>query len=156
MAYVIWAHKRFTECYPTCKKAGLCAVMSMWLVNIKEHVWSIGTCPTTILLSAMGECVSECCTERLKIGILPHMRWWTCMLPRELILDGVAPPQENGMTQYAKSGIMVTFHGALYQVCITLHYIWQQGTSSSIMHIILTMHNYLWKVSCAITHKESL
>ena len=26
------------RCYPTCKKAELCAVMSMWQVHIKEHV----------------------------------------------------------------------------------------------------------------------
>ena len=66
MAYVIWAYKKFPECSPTHKKAGLCAVMPMWLVHIKEHVWTIGTCPTTILLSAMSECVNECCIERPK------------------------------------------------------------------------------------------
>ena len=33
--------------------------------------------------------------------VLPHLRWWACMLPRELIWEGVAPPQQ-GMTQYAK------------------------------------------------------
>ena len=36
--------------------------MSIWLVHIKEHVWTmVGTCPTTILLSAvtMCECVCE-------------------------------------------------------------------------------------------------
>ena len=27
----------------------------------KEHVWFIGTCPTTILLSAMSECTNEYC-----------------------------------------------------------------------------------------------
>ena len=26
--------------------------------------------------------------------VLPHMRWWACMLPRELIWEGVAPPQQ--------------------------------------------------------------
>ena len=67
---------------------------------------SVGTCPTTVLLFAMSECVSECCTERLNDKeVLPCMRWWTCMLPRELIWEGVAPPQENGMTQYAKGGL---------------------------------------------------
>ena len=43
--------QEFTECFQTLKKVRLCAVMSMWLVHIKEHVWSVGTCPTTILLS---------------------------------------------------------------------------------------------------------
>ena len=39
----------------------VCAIMSIWLVHIKEHVWTVGTCPTTILLSAvtMCECVYE-------------------------------------------------------------------------------------------------
>ena len=45
----------------THKKAGVCAIMSIWLVHIKEHVWTVGTCPTTILLSTitMCECVCE-------------------------------------------------------------------------------------------------
>ena len=49
------------ECSPMRKKAGVCAIMSIWLVHIKEHVWTVGTCPTTILLSAvtMCECVCE-------------------------------------------------------------------------------------------------
>ena len=34
-------------------------------MHIKEHVWTVGTCPTTILLSAMSECVNEFCIERL-------------------------------------------------------------------------------------------
>ena len=59
---VIWACKRFPECSPTIKKPGVCAVMSMWLVHIKECMWSIRTCPTTMLLSAMSEFASECCT----------------------------------------------------------------------------------------------
>ena len=58
------------------KKAGVCTVMSMWLVHIKEHVSSIRTCPTTILLSTMIECVSECCIEGPNDKeVLPHMRW---------------------------------------------------------------------------------
>ena len=64
MAYYVWAYKRFPECFPTHKKAGVCAVMPMWLVHIKEHVWTVGTCLTTTLLSAMSECVNECCIER--------------------------------------------------------------------------------------------
>ena len=38
------------------KKAGMSAVMSMWLVHIKEHVWTIWICPTTILLPTRYEC----------------------------------------------------------------------------------------------------
>ena len=56
-----WWKSGWWECSPTHKKAGVCAIMSIWLVHIKEHVWTIGTCPTTILLSAvtMCECVCE-------------------------------------------------------------------------------------------------
>ena len=56
-----WWKSGWRECSPTRKKAGVCAIMSIWLVHIKEHVWTVGTCPTTILLSAvtMCECVYE-------------------------------------------------------------------------------------------------
>ena len=36
------------------KKSGVCAVMSLWLVHIKDHVWSIRICPTTILLPTLS------------------------------------------------------------------------------------------------------
>ena len=63
----------------------------------KKHVWSIGTSPTTIHLSAMSECASECCIEGPNDKeVLPHMRRQACMLPRELIWEEVAPPQEKG------------------------------------------------------------
>ena len=92
----------FTECYPTHKKAGLSTVMSMWLVHTKEHMWSIGTCPTTILQSATSECVSECHIEQAK--------WYRYCL----VWDGRPVcsseswsgrgwlPLNKGMTQYAK------------------------------------------------------
>ena len=51
---------RWRECSPTRKKAGVCAIMSIWLVHIKEHVWTVGTCPTTILLSAVTMCACVC------------------------------------------------------------------------------------------------
>ena len=95
MAYVIWAYKRFPQCSPTCKKAGVCTVMPMWLVHIKEHV-DHQNMPTPILLSAMSECVNGCCIKRPnKKEVLLHMRWQTCMLPRELIWEEVAPPHEK-------------------------------------------------------------
>ena len=56
-----WWKSGWRECSPTQKKARVCAIMSIWLVHIKEHVWTVGTCPITILLSAvtMCECVCE-------------------------------------------------------------------------------------------------
>ena len=56
-----WWKSGWWECSPTHKKAGMCAIMSIWLLHIKEHVWTIGTCPTTILLSAVTMC--ECASE---------------------------------------------------------------------------------------------
>ena len=53
-----WWKSGWRECSPTRKKAGVCAIMSIWLVHIKEHVWTVGTCPTTILLSTVNMC--EC------------------------------------------------------------------------------------------------
>ena len=86
---------------PTRKKAGVCAIMSIWLVHIKEHVWTIGTCPTTILLSTitMCECVCEWQHWRLvKKRICGTWDLRTCMLPRELIWERVAP-SHTGVTQ---------------------------------------------------------
>ena len=37
------------------KKSGVCAVMSLRLVHIKEHVWSIGISLTTILLPTISK-----------------------------------------------------------------------------------------------------
>ena len=38
------------HCFPTHKKAGVCAVMPKWILHIKEHMWTLGICPPTILL----------------------------------------------------------------------------------------------------------
>ena len=103
LLWLIWAYKRFPECSPTHKKAGVCAVMSMYLVDIKEHVWSIWRNPTTILLSAMSKCTNKCCIERLNekrycltwdSGPVRSPgswsgRWWL-------------PLKKSGMTQYGK------------------------------------------------------
>ena len=98
--------KEVPRVFPNSQKARVCAVMPMWLVHIQEHVWTIGTCPTTILLSAMSDHVNECCIERLnEKEVLPHMRWQVCMLPRELIWEGVAPPQEKLNDIVWKSGL---------------------------------------------------
>ena len=70
----------------------------------KKHVWSVGTCPTTILLSGMSECVNECCIERLneERGIA------LCEIadlhaPQGVNLGGGgSPSRKSGMTQYRK------------------------------------------------------
>ena len=62
--------------------------------------------PSTVLLSAMSENASECCTEGLNDKeILPYMRWQACVLPRELIWEGVAPPQEKWNDTVWESGL---------------------------------------------------
>ena len=55
-----WCKSGWWECSPTRKKAGVCAIMSIWLVHIKEHVWTVGTCLTTVLLSTVTMCMSVC------------------------------------------------------------------------------------------------
>ena len=55
-----WWKSGWWECSPTRKKSGVCAIMSIWLVHIKEHVWTVRTCPTTILLSAVTTCECVC------------------------------------------------------------------------------------------------
>ena len=153
-----WWKSGWRQCSPTHKKAGVCAIVSIWLVHIKEHVWAIGTCPTTILLSAVIMCeqwwiqgdaagvhpppwvqiLSFWHTNFLKCSHLrswhspmrsapPHGKswiyyWWvcvwmaamkvivprasvcclshaTCMLPRKLIWERVAP-SHTCMTQW--------------------------------------------------------
>ena len=88
------------ECSPTRKKAGVCAIMSMWLVHIKEHVWTVRTCPTTIFLSdcrIVGGAVRwmhkhcefpQVVALKKKCGYSCHV---TCMLHGELIWEEVAP-----------------------------------------------------------------
>ena len=65
-------------------------------MHIKEHVWSIGTCPTTIPLSAMSECANECCIERPneKRGIASYEKA-DLYAPQGVDLGGMAPPQEK-------------------------------------------------------------
>ena len=89
MAYVIWAYKRFPECFPTCKKARVCAVMPMWLVHIKECVvsWNMPNHHTSMCHGWVCEWMLHWKTEWK--GGLPGMRLQTCMFP-------------SGMTQYEK------------------------------------------------------
>ena len=92
---------RWWECSWTHKKAGVCTIMFIWLVHIKENVWTIGTCPTTILLSTvtMYECVcvngstEGNCKEDLCSLWLAHL-----YAPQRVIWERVAP-SHTGMTQ---------------------------------------------------------
>ena len=51
MIQVAWVRiPELTLSAPNSLKGWVCAVISVWLVHTKEHVWTIWTCPTTILL----------------------------------------------------------------------------------------------------------
>ena len=56
-----WWKSGWWECSWTHKKARVCAIMSTWLVHIKEYVWTIGACPTTILLPDLSCIVGMHC-----------------------------------------------------------------------------------------------
>ena len=91
--------QEFTECYLTRKKAGLCAVMSMWLVHIKEHVWSVGTCPTTILLS-MSRLMCEVLCWRAELKKRYGLAWEADLYaPQGVDLGEGGSPSINGMIQ---------------------------------------------------------
>ena len=92
------------EWSPTYKKAGVCAITSIWLVHIKEHVWTIRTCPTTIFLpdcriigGAIRQMQKYCAFPQVvvlqqKCAYSCHV---TCMLPWELIWEEVAPSHKR-------------------------------------------------------------
>ena len=44
------------------------------------------------------------------------MRWQTCMLPREMIWEEVAPPQYKGMIKRKELGVKVQIWWYLYDV----------------------------------------
>ena len=69
-------------------------------MHIKEHMWTIGTCPTTILLSAMSECVNECYIERSNDRGTASYEMANLYAPQGVDLGGMAPLKKSGMTQY--------------------------------------------------------
>ena len=118
--------QEFTECYLTHKKARLCAVMSMWLVHIKEHVWSIGYAqpPSFYLWASRGV---KCCA-----GGLNEKEVWPCMrgqpvcspgswsgrgwLPLKKWNDSESKVARAVKSCEAHSIILQVFYSALYQV----------------------------------------
>ena len=118
--------QEFTECYLTHKKARLCAVMSMWLVHIKEHVWSIGYAqpPSFYLWASRGV---KCCA-----GGLNEKEVWPCMrgqpvcspgswsgrgwLPLKKWKDSEWKVARAVKSCEAHSIILQVFYSALYQV----------------------------------------
>ena len=60
-------------------------------MHIKEHVWSIGICPTTILLSAMSECANECCIERMNERGIASYEMADLYAPQGVDLGGCLP-----------------------------------------------------------------
>ena len=118
--------QEFTECYLTHKKAGLCAVMSMWLVHIKEHVWSIGYAqpPSFYLWASRGV---KCCAGGLnKKEVWPCMRGQPVCSPGSWSGRGWLPLKKWNDSDWkvalavesceAHSIILQVFYSALYQV----------------------------------------
>ena len=60
-----------------------------------KDMWTIGTCPTTIPLSAMSECVNECCIERPNERGIVLYEMADLYATQGVNLGGVAPPQEK-------------------------------------------------------------
>ena len=73
-----------------------CAIRSMWLVHIKEHVWTIGTCPTAYFYLIVGAvrglqkhfALPQVVMLKQKFGYSCHV---TCILLSKLIWEEVAP-----------------------------------------------------------------
>ena len=63
---------------------------------MKEHVWSLRTCPTTILLSVISECANECCIERPnEKEVLPSYEIADMYAAQGVDLAGGGSPQEK-------------------------------------------------------------
>ena len=101
-----YEHTRGSQSAPQLvKKARVCAGMSMWLVHIKEHVvcQNMFNHDTSICHEWVCEWVLHWKADGKEV--LPHMRWQACMLPRELIWEGVASPQEKVEWHSMESGL---------------------------------------------------
>ena len=79
-ALASWSTEQLTSVcdgYPTRKNARVCAIMSMWLVHIKEHVWTVRTCPTSILLPDCMRCnKADAETLCISLGCRAEAEMW--------------------------------------------------------------------------------
>ena len=76
------------------KKAGVCAVMSMWLVHIKDHLWTIGFMPNHRASNSSKTRLGQVMMASGLTRWVCCMRQHPCLLPRELRWEEVAPPQK--------------------------------------------------------------
>ena len=128
--------------------------MSMWLVHIKEHMWSVGTCPTTVLLSTTERVRAKSAVSKGRMikEVLPHMRCRPVCSPGSWYGRG-GSPSRNGMIQYGKwpeqqkyvkhidSTSMCTLVTALYQVpkCV-----WSCDTTGAGTGVTWCKHHHQW------------
>ena len=95
-----WWKSSWWECSPAHKKVRVCAIISKWLGAHKrtcvDH-WDTPNHHTSICSYHVCECVNGS-TEGDCKRICAIWGLQTCMLPRELILERVAP-SHTGMTQ---------------------------------------------------------
>ena len=145
------------------KKAGVCAIMSMWLVHIKEHMWTIGTCPTTVLLSTMSECVYEwqhwrqlllgICTkcdvdlyapQGVDLGEGGFLSYW-CDREQWLALAAVIVKHTWKGLQTLHVACYYKSHIILYYIYNWMHLWWRWWTHHP--HLHMRGHQELWQTS---------
>ena len=127
--YIVWYVTRpscaalhiYTNGTQLSKKAGVCAVMSVWLVHIKDHLWTIRFVP--------NHRASNSSNLRLRLVMMAngltswmcHVRQHHCMLPGELRWEEVAPPQKpDRHSRLARTSTQCpmesTFHNAWHSI----------------------------------------
>ena len=97
------------ELYSTCiwvvpnsvKKAGVCAVMSMWLMHIKDHLWTVRFTPNQRVFNSSGVRWTGYDGKMQKKWSVLHEAA-PLYASRELRWEEVAPPHK-GLTQSKRS-----------------------------------------------------
>ena len=82
--------------------------------------------------------------------VMPHMRWQTCMLPRELILEGWLPLKKSRMTQYEKSGLRRKMNANMLVPVPITKKIPLKDKNSACLHMRLLNAQYIWDKDGAI------
>ena len=76
------------------KKAGVCAIMSMWLAHIKDHLWTIRFVPNHRASNSFKTRLRQVMMVSGLTRWVCHVRQHPCMLCSELRWEEVAPPQK--------------------------------------------------------------
>ena len=102
------------------KKAGVCAIMSMWLAHIKDHLWTIGFMPnhraSNYSKTRLRWVMKVTCLARWVCCMKQH----PCMLPRELRWEELAPPKK--MVRYCRLA-RTNSQCTMYNIQCKVHFI---------------------------------